>query len=105
MRLMNWINISSRPSWHENPILISQQLNLLFIDMVKADVKNNRRGHQDTRQHGIEDNKVGILRQGCKCHGEQGSKARHRDADRLNDGSHALRRLVVRVFRAGRQAE
>ena len=105
MRLMHWINNSNRASCHENPIPISQQLNLLFIDMVKADVESNRRCHQDTRQHRIEDHKVGVLRQGCKCHGEQGSKARHRETDGLDDGSHALRRLVVRMFRAGRQAE
>lgn len=48
---------------------------------------------------------MGILCERREGHGEQGADSGHRDGEGVDDGAHALRGLVVRMFGAGGETE
>ena len=96
---------SRSPTQARNKSSTSKHLELFFIHAPETHVKGDRRDEQDARQACIQDDEMGIFGERCEGHGEQGADSGHGDGERVYDGAHAFRGLVVGVFGAGGETE
>ena len=82
-----------------------KHFNLLLVYTPETQVEKDCRSEQNACQAGIQDYQMGILGERSEGHGEEGANSGHGDREGIDDRAHALRCLIIRMFRARGETE